>query len=728
MSSSSRSFNPKGAILSVVGISSPSRIIGAGEMADLIREFDWERTPLGPVENWPDTLITTVNLLLASRHPMFLWWGPDLIQFYNDGYRPSLRGDKHPAAVGQRGLECWPEIWPIIGPQIEAVMERGDSTWNTNQLVPINRNGKLEEVFWTYSYSPVRDKDGAVQGTLVVCSETTEQVLSERRLRTLLAINVDPEGQDQLPESQRLPNFAHAIIKNLHEDPADLPFAALYLIAEGRILHSAGTPSTRVMAASQSPLLDAVNAQTPQLFEDLQQQFGDFVCQPWPEPVTCAYLLPLPMPGSSVQAALLLGISPRLPFDSSYRTFFNLIGTRIAALLQDEVHRQERAQAAERFRRLIEANPFGMVIGRLNGELKYVNPPFLKTLGYTQADVNSGKLRWDDLTPPEYAEADARAVQQLRTSGRCDVYEKSYIAKDGRRIAILLGASAIDAAGSDPEIAAFVTDLTPLKTAEEALRQANEELEKKVAERTAALEAEVLDRKRAEINLRELTGRLLLLQDEERRRMARELHDHAGQTLTALGMNLSAVQQRSAGQDPEIVGLTAESLQLSGDLSKELRTLSYLLHPPLLDENGIASALRWYVAGFSERSKIEVELDLPEDMGRLPRDLEMVVFRVVQESLTNIHRHSGSSSARIQLTCSKTGVELQVSDRGKGISPERKLEMTAARAGVGVRGMEERVRQLGGTLKISSDQKGTQVTASLPISPDVPGSGTLDGP
>ena len=171
-------------------------------MADLTRGFDWATTPLGPVESWSDTLVTTVNLLLASRHPMFLWWGPKLIQFYNDGYRPSIRADKHPSALGQPGADCWPEIWPIIGPQIEAVMGLGQSTWNTNQLVPINRNGKLEEVFWTYSYSPIRDQTGNVQGTLVVCSETTEQVLSERRLRALLGITVETQAKDKTSEYQ----------------------------------------------------------------------------------------------------------------------------------------------------------------------------------------------------------------------------------------------------------------------------------------------------------------------------------------------------------------------------------------------------------------------------------------------------------------------------------------------------------------------------------------------
>ena len=152
-------------------------------MADLIRSFDWSTTPVGPIETWPETLLITVNLLLATRQPMFLWWGDDLIQFYNDAYRPSIREDKHPKAVGQPGRECWPEIWHIIGPQIEGVMSRGESTWHEDQLVPIYRNGKLEDVYWTYSYSPVRDPDGTICGTLVTCSETTGRVLADRQLR-----------------------------------------------------------------------------------------------------------------------------------------------------------------------------------------------------------------------------------------------------------------------------------------------------------------------------------------------------------------------------------------------------------------------------------------------------------------------------------------------------------------------------------------------------------------
>jgi PAS domain S-box-containing protein len=162
---------------------SPNKIFGAGEMADRTRAYDWSLTPVGPVEQWPEALLITVNTLLNSRHPMFLWWGPDLIQFYNDAYRPSIREDKHPSALGQRGAECWPEIWSIIGPQIDAVMTSGEASWHENQLVPIVRNGQLEDVYWTYGYSPVRLSSGAIAGTLVVCTETTQSIIAGRQLQ-----------------------------------------------------------------------------------------------------------------------------------------------------------------------------------------------------------------------------------------------------------------------------------------------------------------------------------------------------------------------------------------------------------------------------------------------------------------------------------------------------------------------------------------------------------------
>ncbi len=160
-----------------------SPFAGAGEMRALCRAFDWSATPLGPVAGWPLSLRTIVATILASRQPMFLWWGPELVQIYNDAYRPSFGADgRHPRALGMRGAEFWTDVWQIIGPQIAQVMAGGDATWNEDQLIPIERNGKIEDEWWTYSHSPAFDDNGAVAGVLVVCQETTARVLTERRL------------------------------------------------------------------------------------------------------------------------------------------------------------------------------------------------------------------------------------------------------------------------------------------------------------------------------------------------------------------------------------------------------------------------------------------------------------------------------------------------------------------------------------------------------------------
>ncbi len=242
----------------------------------------------------------------------------------------------------------------------------------------------------------------------------------------------------------------------------------------------------------------------------------------------------------------------------------------------------------------------------------------------------------------------------------------------------------------------------------EALRNAQGELEDCVRQRTVELDA-------ANQGLRELTARLMQLQDEERRRIARELHDSVGQTLAALTMNLTTVSA-----DIERLGQTAktvsDSLALAQEMHKEVRTVSYLLHPPLLDEAGLAFALRWYVEGFSERSKIRVQLEIPEDFGRLPQDMETALFRTVQECLTNIHRHSASEVATIRLIRSADEIRLKVEDRGAGI-PKEKLEevISGGSSGVGIRGLRERMRQLGGSLAVQSDASGTTVEVCLPM-------------
>ena len=255
----------------------------------------------------------------------------------------------------------------------------------------------------------------------------------------------------------------------------------------------------------------------------------------------------------------------------------------------------------------------------------------------------------------------------------------------------------------------FVIAITEARQRENArLRQSRTTLEDRVRERTA----ELAD---ANQNLRDLTARLLQLQDEERRRFARELHDSVGQILAALSINLSTVRK-----DIERLAKTAnalgESEALVQQMSTEVRTISHLLHPPLLDEAGLVSALRWYVEGFAQRSKIEVELEFPPSFPRFSRELETAIFRVVQECLTNIHRHSASSIAKLRIEHDDSLVVVEVEDQGKGIPPEKLVQMdSGGMPGVGIQGMRERIRQLGGVLDIHSNSKGTTIRARLPI-------------
>jgi signal transduction histidine kinase len=205
------------------------------------------------------------------------------------------------------------------------------------------------------------------------------------------------------------------------------------------------------------------------------------------------------------------------------------------------------------------------------------------------------------------------------------------------------------------------------------------------------------------------------MQDEERRRLARELHDSAGQMVAALTMNIDQMKAVD-GATSEQARLLAVSDAVLRNLNKELRTMSHLLHPPLLDEMGLSSALEWYVDGFGKRSGILTTLELASDFGRVNSDLEITVFRLVQECLTNVHRHSGSSKAVVRLKRSRQAVTLEIEDEGHGIAPEKKsLLLGSGPVGVGLRGMRERVLQLGGTLHIDSEDRGTTIRAMFPI-------------
>ncbi|MGH9547128.1 MAG: sensor histidine kinase [Terriglobales bacterium] len=227
------------------------------------------------------------------------------------------------------------------------------------------------------------------------------------------------------------------------------------------------------------------------------------------------------------------------------------------------------------------------------------------------------------------------------------------------------------------------------------------------------LNAELNAREQAEASLRSLSVRLLELQDQERRKFSRELHDSLGQYLVGVKMNLTML-----GNSVTANTLVSESIKLLDLAMTETRTISHLLHPPLLDETGFASAARWYVEGFAKRSGIQTSLEMPEDLVRLPSSIELALFRVLQETLTNVHRHSKSQKADVSLKVSEDTVVLRIRDYGKGIPPDvlGRFRRNRAHGGVGLAGMRERLHELGGRLEVDSDGRGTQILAMMPRS------------
>jgi signal transduction histidine kinase len=252
------------------------------------------------------------------------------------------------------------------------------------------------------------------------------------------------------------------------------------------------------------------------------------------------------------------------------------------------------------------------------------------------------------------------------------------------------------------------SDITARKKAEEELREAQANLESRVKRRTEELEI-------AQTDLRDLSAKLLQLQDEERRRIASELHDSAGQILAVLSLKLAELSLAADKFDGELASKAEEAQDLVQRLTREIRTTSYLLHPPLLDENGIATALRLYIEGLAARTQLKIELKIDEKFARLPREIELTMFRIVQEGLTNVLRHSQSKDVEIRIHRTDYKVALEVQDHGTGIPSARLAELNDGGSGVGMRGMRYRVRQLNGEMDIFSGKTGTTISISLPV-------------
>jgi|KBSMisStaDraftv2_1062788.scaffolds.fasta_scaffold39321_2 PAS domain S-box-containing protein len=367
----------------------------------------------------------------------------------------------------------------------------------------------------------------------------------------------------------------------------------------------------------------------------------------------------------------------------------------------DITGRKKEEEVRSQLAAIVESSDDAIVSKKLDGTITSWNGGAERVFGYTSAEAIGKNITL--IVPPDHLEEETTILEQLGRGERVEHFETVRRRKDGTMVDVSLTISPLkDGSGRVVGASKVARDITEKKAAERALQQAYDRLESMVEERTASV--------------RQLSLKLLSVQDEEHRSISRELHDSVGQHLAGIKMDIDRLRQpESADNQTEILSKLSQSVE---KCMRETRTISYLLHPPLIDELGFPAAAKWYAEGFSERSGIKVNLELSNQSQRLPRIVELPLFRILQASLSNVHRHAKSPTVDIRFAITQSEAKLEVKDYGEGIDPDllRQFKRSGGGAGIGLAGMRERLRELEGRLEIESDASGTLIRAVIPIS------------
>ena len=476
------------------------------------------------------------------------------------------------------------------------------------------------------------------------------------------------------------------------------------------------------------PCGDVLDRNSTLLFTHVERRYPYF--QPVQPCVEEALLVPFYVGGKAVGTIWAVAHESGRKFDSEDERLMNSLGkfassayqmlATLGALKTKEDDRRQNERASNLLAAVVDSSDDAIITKNLDGVIMSWNKSAERLFGHTSEEAVGKHIFL--VIPEERRDEEKQIIERIRRGERVNHFETQRIRKDGTLIDLSLTISPVkDGSGQVIGASKIARDITETKRVEQVLRQSEENLraltnslETQVQTRTMELERRNADIFEQAEQLRELSNQLLKIQDDERRHIARELHDSAGQIIAALGMNLADITQR-ANNNPALAKALEDTQNLVQQLNREIRTTSYLLHPPLLDESGLSHAIQWYIQGFKERSGLDVELIVSDDFGRLPADVELSIFRIVQESLTNIHRHSGSKAGRIRLSRDADGISLQIQDYGKGLSAERLAAIKANRAGIGLSGMRERVRHFKGQMDIQSNGTGTTISVGLPV-------------
>jgi PAS domain S-box-containing protein len=610
--------------------------------------------------------------------------------FVNENYI-RVTGRKRAADfVGKTLRESLPEIetQPFIE-LLDGVYRTGKSYVGREMKAKLNRaqSGQPEEGYFDFVYEPLRNSEGVVDGIFVHAVEVTDKVLARQ----------DIEKRE----------------RQFREMIDALPAAIYTTDAAGRLTHF-------------NPAAVEFSGRTPELGTDQW-------CVSW----KLFYPDGRPMPHDECPMAIALkegrvikGAEAIAECPDGTRRWFTPYPTLLRDdqgkiigginMLVDITARKQAEEATGYLAAIVSSSDDAILSKNLDGVIRSWNKSAERLFGYAAKEAIGKHITI--IVPSDRRTEEANILSRLRRGERIDHFETVRMRKDGSIFDVSLTISPIkDSAGHVIGASNVARDISHLKRVERALRESEERyrtlaesLEAEVRARTRQLEERNNEILRQTEQVRELSWRLLRAQDEERRHIARELHDSAGQTLTVLGMNLAQFVQKTGRAAPEVAGEAATIQEMVQQLHRDIRTTSYLLHPPLLDESGLYSAVSWYTQGLVERSGLQINLDMSEDFGRLPGDMELVVFRLIQECLTNIHRHAGSKTASIRITRDADQVTVEVRDQGMGMPPERLAQVQSGASGVGIRGIRERLRQFKGEMKIESDSSGTRISVTIP--------------
>ena len=354
---------------------------------------------------------------------------------------------------------------------------------------------------------------------------------------------------------------------------------------------------------------------------------------------------------------------------------------------------------------IVDSSDDAIVSKTLDGIITSWNKSAERIFGYLPEEAVGKHITL--IIPRDRWNEESSIIARICRGDRVDHFQTLRRRKDGSLVDVSLTISPVkDSAGNIIGASKVARDITAQVRAAEALRSREEEFRRL----SQSLDHQVRSRTR---ELQELSWQLMRLRDEERRHVARELHDCAGQSLAVLAIEVDQLLQR-ASTSPELAADIEQIRETVRQLHSDIRTTSYLLHPPLLDESGLQAAISWYAGGITERTALHIDVEISDDLGRLPRDLELVFFRFIQEALTNIHRHASATKASIIMSRSQAHVTAEVRDNGSGMSAERLRQVSSGGSGLGIRGMRERIRQFKGSMEIHSDSTGTKVSVEIP--------------